>query len=758
MKRFTYFNKVIISFVCIGLAIFPLRAEKVDTDKAGRLAQHYVQSKRQLSAQDVVRLKYTATQRHRMNRTSQSVVSKRLDVQDTVFYYVFNINENAGGGFIIVSGDDAVTPVLGYSESGSYDENNLPPNFAYWMDYLQQEIRYAILQKLPQSETMRQKWNDHIDGNILSTESAIAPLVRTTWDQEDPYFLLCPMINDEHTVTGCVATAMAQIMNYHRHPVQGTGQSAAYITETLRINIPSVNFAVNYDWFNMLDSYPKNGYNQQEATAVATLMYHCGVSIRMDYGLSSSRGSSASSQNIPGALSNYFGYDKSCSYVSRSSYDNSAWDSLIKAQLDNGLPVLYRGQQGNEAGHAFVCDGYRDDGKFHFNWGWGGIGDNTDGWFVTTVLNTNFGNFNNSQGMVINIRPAVNVPVTEINLNKTSTTVIIGSTEQLSATVTPNNATNKNVTWGSSNTAVATVNGSGLVTGVSEGMATITVTTQDGEMEATCLVTVIRPVSANADLNALSVNPGTLAPVFSANVTSYTVNVANQISNITVSATTADTGATVIGTGVHLLNTGSNEIHVKVTAEDGSTVKTYTVIAIRQVLTSDDASLGSVLVSNRPAYPKPGDAFIWQITVDFTTSITITAIASYHAATVQTSHQGMKTVQVGINIFEIAVTAENGYISNYILEVTVKDLPNSAEENTAHPLRAYPNPACDYIIISGMEGSGILSMFDIFGRRWIQQNIAFPEETIVVSFLPKGCYFVQATEGKNVKMIKIIVE
>ena len=573
--------KLLFSFFCISLAIFPLRAEKVDNYKAERLAQQYVQSKRRLLAGDAVRLKYTATQRHRINRTAQpnDVVSR--DVQDTVFYYVFNVNENVGGGFVIVSGDDAVTPVLGYSENGSYDENNLPPNFAYWMDYLQQEIRWAILQKQLQSKTVCQEWNDYLDGNVASAESASTPLIRTTWDQDTTYWDLCPMIDGKSTVTGCVATAMAQIMNYHRYPAQGTGRSEAYKTRTSKINVPSVSFEVNYDWANMLNFYSTGNSTQKQQTAVATLMYHCGVSVKMDYCLSSSGGSGAYSENVPVALSKHFGYDKNCSYVTRSSYSDLAWESLIKEQLDAGLPVYYSGH-GDKGGHAFICDGYRDDRTFHFNWGWGGY---ADGWFVTTALNTMVGRFNTQQGMVIDIKPAIDVPITEVSLNKKFVAVFTDGMEQLSATVTPYNATNQNVIWSSSNTAVATVNSSGLVTGISEGSATITVTTQDAGMRATCLVHVMRT--------------------------------------------------------------------------------------------------NSIVIRN--------------------------------------------------------------------------EVINGSEDDFEQTLTVFPNPTTDRITVSGMKGKGILMVFDTAGRQWIKQNIKSTEETIIVNFLPKGCYFVQVVEGRSMRTIKILV-
>ena len=671
--------KYLLSFFCIAmtLSLLPLQAEKVDADKAGRLAQRYVQSKRRLPSGDFVRLKYTATQRHRMDRTVPGRDAVQANVQDTVFYYVFNVAETAGGGFVIVSGDDTVTPVLGYSDNGSYDENNLPPNFAGWMDNLQDEIRWTISQKQPRTEIIQQKWDDYLSGNV--SDYAVSSLIRTTWDQGSPYWDLCPMYSGKRSPTGCVATAMAQIMNYHRHPARGNGQSNAYTTKEHGINMPSVSFAVNYDWGNMLNSY-KGTTTAQQRTAVATLMYHCGLSVQMDY--SPDAGSAASSTDVPAALKNYFGYDSSCSYVSKLLYTSTTWETMIKGQLDAGFPVLYRGQ-GTNGGHAFVCDGYKDDGTFHFNWGWSGY---ADGWFVLTALNTDIGTFNTSQGMVINIKPAVNVPVTGVSLNKTTASIFVGGTEQLIATVAPSGATNKTLTWRSNSTGVATVNSSGVVTGVSAGTATITVTTQDGNKSATCTVTV-SPSVPDANLSALSVNPGTLSPAFNANTTAYNVNVANSVTSITVSATPANASSTVAGTGNRSLNVGSNTIDVVVTAQNGTTKKTYTIT-----------------VERAPAVT--GDPFEPNNTVTLASSLT--ASFTNNTASVKTTGSNFHT-NTDVDFYKI--TLPTGY--SYTISSRLHDSYDSEDGNTYTVDAAY---SCS------TDGNNWSKFFDVNSTDIVLQN------------------------------------
>ena len=377
--------------LCCGFCYW-VQAEKVDAEKAARLAQRYIESKQQTRAD--VRLKYTVTNR----RDQQGRMQLMATPQDTVYYYVFNVNEDTAGGFVIVAGDDAVRPVLGYSTYGIYNENNLPPNFTCWMDNLKQEIAYAQTQNLPQSEDIRQEWEHYISGTsgiVRHAKNIVGPLLQTKWNQYAPYNNLCPTNDDKRCVTGCVATAMAQIMNYHRHPVRGRGQSTAYTTQTLKIDIPSVSFEVDYDWANMLNSYSGNATALQQ-NAVATLMYHCGVSLFMDY----ADESGASSGNVPIALTTFFGYDKSIMLTSRSNFDNNYWEDLLREQIDFGLPVYYAGSN-SCTGHAFVCDGYDNTGLFHFNWGWGGL---YDGYFVTTSLNPGM-DFNRGQEIIINIKP-----------------------------------------------------------------------------------------------------------------------------------------------------------------------------------------------------------------------------------------------------------------------------------------------------------------------------------------------------------------
>jgi len=247
--------------------------------------------------------------------------------------------------------------------------------------------------------------------------SAVAPLISTKWDQSPYYNLLCPFDNTkaERTVTGCVATAMAQVMKFWNYPATGTGfhsyNHSAY--GTLSANFGST----TYSWTEMPNQLTSSSTTAQK-NAVATLMYNCGVSVDMDYGVSSTGGSSAyviSSASVgtyctEHALKTYFGYKSTLQGIKKASYSNANWITLLKNELNASRPIVYAGF--GDGGHCFVCDGYDNNDYFHFNWGWAG---QNDGYFALSALNPGSGGagggsyeFTNGQQALIGIEPANN--------------------------------------------------------------------------------------------------------------------------------------------------------------------------------------------------------------------------------------------------------------------------------------------------------------------------------------------------------------
>lgn len=317
-------------------------------------------------------------------------------------YFVFNVGDDQG--FVIAAGDDCVPAILGYADRGTFVGDSLPANVKWWLDGYNDAI--GRLQASGQQAPRR-----------APTHAAIPALLTCQWNQGSPYNMYCPQFFDtgETCVTGCVATAMAQIMYYHRVRSVRSVQAdiPGYTCRTNwenygKMTVQGIPKNSPIDWNDMTDTYD-NASTDAAKRAVANLMKYCGVSVKMDYSPSAS---GASSSYVVTALKNYFGYDAGTHYVWRSSYSDDAWDELIYNELANGRPVHYSGQ-GSEGGHAFVCDGYDGDGYYHINWGWGGY---CDANFLLSDLTpsgsgigSDGGGFNDKQGAIIGAKPDGNL-------------------------------------------------------------------------------------------------------------------------------------------------------------------------------------------------------------------------------------------------------------------------------------------------------------------------------------------------------------
>ncbi|MEI6898598.1 MAG: C10 family peptidase [Bacteroidota bacterium] len=304
-----------------------------------------------------------------------------------VSYYVFN--STTPSGFVIVSGDDRIIPILGYSGEHPFSADQLPPQVKAWLDDYSKQVSFAISHDLPATEKIQAAW-DQLSGTIgeaksLGKPAGVGALLQTQWDQAPNYNADCPMDYGagQLTVTGCVATAMAQVMRYWSYPPTGSG---FHSYNTNSYGTLSADFAnTTYNWSSMPNTISAPN------SAIAKLMYHCGVSVDMSYGVGATGGSSAyllSAQSpvtncSEYALKTYFGYPASMSGAVRLNYSENSWVNLLKSELDAHRPILYAGF-GSGGGHCFVCDGYDDNGYFHFNWGWSGY---CDGYFQINALN-----------------------------------------------------------------------------------------------------------------------------------------------------------------------------------------------------------------------------------------------------------------------------------------------------------------------------------------------------------------------------------
>lgn len=276
-------------------------------------------------------------------------------------YYVFNAKDNKGG-FVIISGEDRTEEVLGYADNGMFDPENMPENLRWWLDSYREQIEHLRLGQGSPAPASTEK-------------EPVDPLVTTLWDQSAPYNLRCPMYISNRCLTGCVATAMAQILKYWGSGFE-TPAVPSYTTYSYGINVSALP-ATTFNWDIMTDQYSSNQTNSS-AQEVAKLMRYCGQVVQMDYSPSGS-GASVS----PGDFINYFGFDRGAMEHSRKNYNSVEWEELVYNELKEMRPLYYEGRN-ISGGHAFICDGYDGAGYYHINWGWSGSG---NGFFKLSVMN-----------------------------------------------------------------------------------------------------------------------------------------------------------------------------------------------------------------------------------------------------------------------------------------------------------------------------------------------------------------------------------
>jgi len=301
-----------------------------------------------------------------------------------------------GLGFVVVSNDDSVTDIVGYSKESF---SVIPPAMEWFINTVDNNM-----QEMTKSGVLYAP----IPPSTEFPES-VEPLLKSTWDQGKPYNILCPGGNGSSTrlyPTGCVATALSQIMYYHKYPEVGIGEHQySFQPESGVGRIISANFGeTHYDWTNMLDDYSK-GYTDEQANAVATLMLHCGVAVEMGYTAS---GSGAYGQEACLGIKKFFGYNKNARLYTRDYYTAELWMEMIFKELNLKRPIYYDGLSEGGGGHAFIIDGYDKDGFVHVNWGWGG---NSNGFFDIALLNPPGSSYSKAQGMILGMcKPDVDIP------------------------------------------------------------------------------------------------------------------------------------------------------------------------------------------------------------------------------------------------------------------------------------------------------------------------------------------------------------
>ncbi len=438
-------RKIFVVILALMASSMTLRAERVSEEEAALVANNFMNVR---ASSAVPGMKKAVPAKRMVRKHTSSTADNR--------YYIY---ENADSeGWVIIAANDAVHPVLAYSETGHFRTDSMPSNIRRWLGKYDRFITRLEADSITASEEAKAQWGALRKAPRAATPHTpvIGPLIQTQWDQEAPYNDLCPGTGSNKAYTGCVATAMAQVMNYWQWPKKGTGSKSyrplnperpenflgwpnysSDYTETLFADFENT----TYDWENMRNKYLFFSPAASKK-AVATLMYHCGVATEMMYGNQNNGGSGTYTLNYndwtwgtpeseeaggcaQNALWYYFGYKKDSltayardgyTQTSRSGYKytyydswtDKDWTAMVKAELDKGRPILYGGAS-SEGGHSFICDGYDEDGYFHFNWGWSGAG---DGYYRLSSLVPGSGgagggnyDFNEDQDVLIGIVP-----------------------------------------------------------------------------------------------------------------------------------------------------------------------------------------------------------------------------------------------------------------------------------------------------------------------------------------------------------------
>lgn len=372
-------NKL-VSFLSLAImlciSVLPMSAQSVTKEAALEKASTFLQKSEN----------NTFNTRKAARKAPQLVLANNRDE-----FYIFN--DEANGGYVIVSGDERMPEILGYSYDGHFDNDHIPCNMQAWIDEYAGQVKY--LRAHPEAKVTRR---------ATQGRENISPLLTCKFNQGYPYNNKCPVVDGEHCVTGCGATAMAQIMHYYKWPKQTTDVLPEYKTWKYGIDMPAIP-VTTIDWDNILDDYNSGGnYSEEQIDAISTLMLLCGVAINMDYAPS---GSSSDTYSALCALRDFFNYNDLLEEVNRGNGVNDLgdssddWGELIYDELNSRRPVLYSGYSAElSAGHVFVVDGY-ENGFFHVNWGWGG--------YYTYVLMTDvegWESFAYGHFTVVGIQPA----------------------------------------------------------------------------------------------------------------------------------------------------------------------------------------------------------------------------------------------------------------------------------------------------------------------------------------------------------------
>lgn len=368
--------KKILVIIFALLSTLLVSAQKRNINSARRLAcEHILQSKRMgLFKQSQSRL--VDMTRIVLNRIGQHQ-------EEHIPYFVLADSLNPSS-YVIVSGDERMRTVLAFGENGNWNEENIPDGLLYLLEHYKNQYELLQIGGIEKRSTPQ---------NIAIPN--VTPLLKTVWRQDTPFNLHCP----EGCPSGCVATAMSQVMKYHGFPTSGN-DSFSYTSKTKKYRCSYDFSTASFDWNLMKNSYGTSSIKNESTEMLSQVTYACGVSVGMDY---DKTGSGAYMSDVPYALIHFFGYNKNASYRYRTYYDASEWYQMLCEELSCGRPVIYGGVDSKNGGHAFVIDGCDSASKkFHVNWGWGG---NFDDYYELDALDPEHFKFSSYQDMIVYVSP-----------------------------------------------------------------------------------------------------------------------------------------------------------------------------------------------------------------------------------------------------------------------------------------------------------------------------------------------------------------
>ncbi len=704
------------------------------------------------------------------SRTAVTAILKftKTEEDGTIDFYAFDINPK---GFVIVTADDNIEPVIAYSTESYFNANPRGHvGVSYWMNQTAAKVVHAKTEGLIADARITNLWSAYQNGQNpgINKATTVGPLTTSTWDQENdlsnppPYIynLYCPFntTDNQRAVTGCVATAMAQIMYYWKYPATGSGSySYSYTNPTTgdvyNYGTMSANFgATTYAWANMPNALTLTTTGAQDS-AVDLLSYHTGVSVAMEYGDDKQGGSGAwVLQNDAGtgnpcaqhSYVTYFGYNPSTIQgVYASSYTTAAWATLLENELNASRVIEYAGYETNGGGHTWVCDGYETSPStmFHMNWGWQGI---DNGYYAIGALNPSPYAFNSNDEALIGIQPN-NVASCGVPTGSTA-----GGITNTGATLTwtvVSGAVSYSLEWKASSASTWTT-----VTGLTSPTYTLAgltaCTTYQFAVNATCSSATSAYSSA-----ASFTTTGCVAPTYCASTGTTTAR--EYIKNVklgTINTTTAS------GTAGYINNTATST-----TLAAGST---YTISLTPGFVGSSRQEYFTVYID----YNQSGV---------FTEAGEIVAEAngrsavskSFRVPTTSKSGTTRMRIQMQYNSYETnsCATFANGQVQDFTVNITggtgAELGDNMAIENVSgNQIMLYPNPAQNNVTVqfaSDNEGSVKMNVYNITGQKVIAQenpsSIGQNTQSINTQLLSNGVYIFEIEKNGVLQRQKFII-